>query len=118
MKYLKACLFAIGIILIVLLITSSLSYFDIINNTFKNILLVIGMIISFFISGLYIGTGCQNKGYLEGIKVGLILVLFFFLLSQFIFRDNISIWKILYYLILFILSIVGSIVGINTKKNN
>lgn len=118
MKYLKSCLWAIGIILITVLLSSSLSYFNIINNVFKNILEILGSLLGFFIAGLNIGTKSQNKGYLEGIKVGGILVVLFLVLSQLLFRDSFSIWKLLYYIVLLLLSVAGSITGINSKKTS
>lgn len=116
MKYLKSFLITLAISLIIMIISSSLCYLDIINNTFNSILIIIGILLASFVGGVYIGTGCQNKGYLEGIKVGGILIIFLILLSYLGFNNSFTIIKALYYLVLFILSVIGSIVGINLKK--
>lgn len=116
MKYLKAFLITIGIFLLITLISSTLSYFNIINDTFNNILKIISIIGGTFIGGIYIGLKSENKGYLEGIKIGGIILLFMISLSYLGFDNNFNIMNIIYYLVLFIISIVGSIIGINKKK--
>lgn len=118
MKYLKVFFINIIIFLIIILVSSTLSYFNIINNTTNNILKIMSIIISNFISGIYIGLKSQNKGYIEGIKVGGITILILGILSFLFFNSKLNVLNIIYYLTIFILTIIGSIIGINKRKIN
>ena len=117
MKYLKAFSIVIIVATLITLISSSLCYRNIISNKTNDVIKIISMIIPAFISGLYIGKRSTNKGYLEGIKVGGITVLFLLMLSYLGFNNSISVIKILYYLLIFMLTVIGSIVGINKKED-
>lgn len=100
-----SCLLGISIFLTIF------NYFDIINfNTFK-ILKVITSIVSLFIGGFIIGKKSDKKGFLEGIKLGVIYVLIIFILS--ICLSNFKISKLLLYFMLILTSMLGSMFGIN-----
>ena len=116
MKYLKAFLIVLLTTILVNILFSSLCYFDIIGNTTNSVLKILSILIFSFISGLYIGIKSSNKGYLEGIKVGLITILFMILLSYLGFNDNFNMIKILYYFLILLVTIIGSVIGINKKE--
>ena len=116
MKYLKAFLIVISTTILVNIFLSSLCYFDIIRNTTNSVLKLLSILIFSFISGIYIGIKSNNKGYLEGIKVGLITILFMILLSYLGFNDNFNMIKILYYFLILLVTIIGSVIGINKKE--
>lgn len=116
MKYFKAFLIFISIFLIINLLSNTICYFSLINNLFNSLLSIISLIISSLISGLYIGLNSQNKGYLEGAKVGGIIISFMFLLSYLGFNNSFSIIGIIYYILILTLVITGSIIGINKKE--
>jgi len=115
MKYLKAFGIVIIASIVITLISSSLCYQNIISNKTNDVIKIIAIIMPAFISGLYIGKNSTNKGYLEGIKVGSITVLFLLMLSYLGFNNGFSITKVIYYLLIFMLTVIGSIVGINKK---
>lgn len=69
-----------------------------------------------FILGIFLGKKTNKKGYLEGLKIGLIITLILFMLNL-IFYRSISLNTFIYYLIIVIGSIFGSMLGINLKKN-
>jgi len=116
-KYLKALLYIFIPLLIFTSILSILYYFNIISDTTLNILKLITTAISLLIGGIYIGNKANKKGYLEGLKVGLIIIFLLFIISYLAFDKSINIKASIYYLILLAFSIIGSMIGINKKKN-
>lgn len=113
MKYLKAYLLFIIIVIISTLIFSSLSYIDIINEKINNTLSIIMLLISSIISGIYIGIKAKDKGYIEGIKIGLLNILIPTIII--IISKKINLIKIILILLIIIATTIGSIIGINKK---
>ena len=116
-KYLIGIGLILGIIILLSLITSLLNYFSIVPNSLFKWLKLIIPIISFLVGGFYIGKYTNNKGYLEGIKIGAIFVVIMFLFS--ILGFSTFKWTmLLYYIILILSSMLGAMIGINRKKEN
>lgn len=119
MKYLK-CLGYIFIPVILLgMIITLLYYFDIIGgNLFKY--LTIGIFIcSLLFGNTYLGKNSKEKGWLEGLKIGLGIAIFFFIFNFLAFDNGINIKSIIYYLIIILTSMMGAMFGIrnvNTEK--
>ncbi len=67
------------------------------------------------IFGISTGRTCEEKGYIEGIKVGSIIVSILLLLNI-IFLRVFSIKTVLYYLLIIFSFTIGCIMGINIKK--
>lgn len=108
---------SIGILLILTLsfIFNIFYYFDILSQKTFDIIKTIIPILSFFISSFILGMKSSKKGWLEGLKIGIIyLILIIFL--NLIFIHEFSISSIIYYLILLLSSVFGSMIGINKKK--
>lgn len=61
------------------------------------------------------GRGATKNGYLEGVKIGFFIVLLFFSISL-LFKEKVSVNLFIYYIILFMVPVVGSIKGINKKE--
>lgn len=117
-KYLKALLYIFIPILIFNIILSIIYYFNIINSKTLSTLNTILVTISMFIGGIYIGNKSNKKGYLEGIKISLIAVIILFIISYLAFDKGITIKSLIYYLLLIISSTLGSMIGINKKRND
>lgn len=115
-KYLKALLYIFIPILFFNLILSLLYYFNILSDKSFNILKIITTLISFIIGGIYIGKKSNRKGYLEGLKIGLIAIIIFFIISYLAFDHGITIKSSIYYLVMLATSTIGSMIGINKKK--
>ncbi len=116
-KYLNSIII-VGLWLIGLtLLLTILSYFNIANNTINNYCKIIIPIIAFLSGGWYIGKRSNKRGWLEGLKIGLISLLLFILSSLFIFNTNLAIKNIIYYFILLISTTLGSMIGINKKPS-
>ncbi len=114
MKYLKSFGIFMGFILFSITLFSLLNYNDVISNNSMMIIILILVLFSSLASGFYTGKNSKSKGYLEGVKTGLINVLVMFLFT--IIFSKIKITSILYYLLIVVLSVLGSILGINKKK--
>ncbi len=57
----------------------------------------------------------KSKGFLEGLKIGSILVFILFILNYGIYQ-NIKLTSIFYYFLLLFISMIGGMVGITRKK--
>ena len=115
MKYLKTLIFETIIYISFTLIITTLYYFDIINTNTNNILKIIIFIITFFLVGVYTSKFINKKYYLQGIKVSIINIILFLLLS-FLFKYNFNIKQILYYFLIIIITTFSSIIGGKIRK--
>ena len=75
-KYLFSILITFISIILTLLFTTTLYYFNLINHTTYNILKIILLILSLFINSFILGKKSTKKGYLEGIKLSLPIIIF------------------------------------------
>lgn len=101
-------------IIISLLILTILYNYNIINAAIFNILKLIFLLLSLFINSYILGKKAKNKGYLEGIKLSTFIILLFTIIS--LFTKNLKFKSVIYYTIIFITSLFGSMFGINKKK--
>ena len=115
MKYVKSFLLILCSLTGFALIITLFGYFNIISSNSIKYFNLVAMILSVLIGSIYLGIKSNNKGYLEGIKIGSILISILFLLSYFGFNKGISLESFIFYLIIVISSITGSIFGINKK---
>ena len=117
-KYLKSIAYILGSILLFSILIGTLSYFNLLSNNVIKVFELIAIIISMFIGGLYLGRLSNKKGFLEGIKIGIVVIVILFLLSYLGFDISFSLNTFIFYLLIFISSILGSIIGINKKSSN
>lgn len=115
-KILNSCLWFFIILVTGTLVVTLLNYFNIINSKIISIVKFILPIISMFISSYKLGKVSNKNGYLEGLKLGSIIILIFMLLV--IILDSLELKSIFYYLILLLTSAMSSMIGINKKKAN
>ncbi len=121
MKYLKnisiSLLYIIVSILVLTFITTLFSYFNIIGEKTISIFKIIIPIISLFIGGFNIGKHSIKKGWFEGFKLSsifiILLIIFEFTALDISFKSK----NLIYYLIIIISSIFGSMIGISMKKS-
>ena len=110
MKYLKTIIFETILFITLTLIITILYYFNIINNNINNIFKVIIFIITFLFTGIYTSIFVNKKYYLQGIKISVINIILFLILSI-IFRYDFNIKQLLYYILIIIIITFGSIIG-------
>lgn len=116
-KYGKRFIWTTISIIISITILTTLYYFNIINPTIYNYLKVFILLLNIFINSYILGKQTEKHGYLEGIKFSLIMITFFLIIT--LLTDvEIKLRLLLYYLIISITSILGSIVGISKKDKH
>ena len=115
LKYFKAIILTFIIILLLNIILSLLNYYSSINIDILKYIRIIIFPIAIFFGGFYLGTKINKKGYIEGLKLGLLFFIIFFIIN--ILLKNITIKNIIYYFSIIISSICGSMIGINKRKN-
>ena len=122
MKYLKklgfSFIYIIGTILLMTFIITILNYFNIISDKIISIFKILIPIFALFVGGFYIGKNSNSKGYLEGIKLGLIFSIFLLIFNFLAFNNSFKIKYLLFYLIIISSCTLGSMIGINKRKKN
>lgn len=126
MNYLKkvgiSFIYILSFIIGLTFIFTLLNYIGLLNSTTINIIKVIIPIISMFIGGFIIGKRSSKKGWLEGLKLSIIFLIILSLFNYLGLKTSISLKIFIYYLVLTISTIFGSIIGVNknelNKKNN
>ena len=103
-------------ILIMTLIITVFSYFNIMSHEVISIFKILFPIISILVGGIILGKNSDKKGWLEGLKLSIIFLIIMLLFNYLGLNNKLEFKNILYYLILIISCIVGSMVGINKKK--
>lgn len=114
-KYLKIFTISILSILLTQFILILLYYFDILSSNTYNIVKIILLIATLFFNSLILGKKAESKGYLEGIKFSLFIIISFTILSL-LTSTTISSKTFLYFLIITITNILGGMIGINKKE--
>ena len=94
------------------------NYINLINIKIVTAFSYITPFISFFIGGLLLGKTSINKGWLEGIKFGLIIIILSFIFNYLAFDQGFNISNIILYIITLISSLIGSMIGINLKNSD
>ena len=110
----KSFIYIILSILIMTFIPTALNYFNIINNNILNIINFIIILFSLALGGFVIGTNSAKNGWLKGLKIGIIFVIIT-LIFNLIFIHNINLKDLIFYFLLIISGIIGSMFGINYK---
>lgn len=116
LKYLKSLIYILVPMFILNIIVSIFYYFNIVSNDVVNYLKLFIVAFSMLLGGIYIGTKASKNGWLEGLKVGLEVVIILFVISYLAFDQGINIKTLIYYFILLSSSMLGSMVGINKRK--
>ena len=113
-KILQSLLTFFIILLVGTLILTILNYFSILSPKIISILKLILPLSAIFTSGYRIGKQSEKKGYIEGLKIGTIIILIF--LTLVLLLDKFTIKSLIYYFILLLTSILSSMIGINQKN--
>ena len=120
MKNLKTTLkygvISILTIFVLLFLVGTLYYFDIISSGTVNYLRLFIILSVLFGTSFVLGKNTKKNGYLEGMKFGIFDILIFLIISVIFFRSDFKLRIILYYIILLITSVLGSMIGINRSN--
>ncbi len=119
MNYLKkigvSMIFTISIYLLLLLLLTLFSYLNIIKGTTLTTLKLVIVIVSLFIGAFILGKKMNKKGWLEGIKFGIIILIVLNIINL-IFYHHYNIGSIIYNLILLFTTTLGSMIGITKNR--
>ena len=120
MEYLKkigkSLLYTTLIIVIATFFITFLNYFNIINSKIVAIMQIMIILIATFVGGYLMGKVSKQKGWIEGIKLGGIIIVILALFNYLGLQQKFLPIQIIYYLILMISTTLGSMIGINRKK--
>lgn len=116
-KYGLRLIYTIISILLSLFLITTLYYFNIINGTTYSILKIVIILLNIFISSFILGKKATSKGFLEGIKLSVIIIPIFIILAL-LTNEVLKLRVIIYYIIILITSTFGSMVGISRKKES
>lgn len=114
---LKSFGIGLGIMLVSTMLLTILNYFNLFTGSFFSILKFLIPLISLFIAGTLFGKQSKQKGWLEGLKLSMIFLLCFTILQWLVIKEPFQFGNLVYDLILMIVTIFGSMIGINLKAN-
>lgn len=112
-SYLKIMIIPIGAFLI---IPFMLALFNLFGVGINKIVLIIISALIMLVSGFMIGKKSLKKGFVSGLILGVSFILFLTIIGLF-FKLEWNIGRVVYYVILIMSSMLGSIIGINKKKS-
>ena len=93
------------------------NYFNILGDKILEIFKILIPILSIFIGGFKFGKTSKNKGWLEGLKLGLVFIIFIIIFNFLALDREFQLKNILFYIILISSCMLGSMIGINKKKS-
>ena len=114
----KSLSISILLFLILTLVVTTFNYFNLLSINGINISKIIIPIISVLSGSFYMGTKIKNKDWLEGIKLSSLIILILLIIDLLVFKNSFEIKNLIYYIIILVSSMVGSMIGINKKKKN
>ncbi len=113
-KYILSMFYTLSTIILLHLINTIIYYFNLLSPTTYNIIKIFLLLLSFFINSFFLGRKTLKKGYLEGIKLSLPILIIFLLIT--LLTKSFKLKVLLLYFIIIITSSFGSMLGISTKK--
>ena len=117
-KYGEVFLLVLVLLAFFSMLVTLFGYFNILSEKVTQLFILFSTMLTLFLGGIYLGKKCEKKGWFEGIKIGILMVVFFFLISYLGLDQGINLKSFLYYIILIASSMLGSMLGINRKEEN
>lgn len=116
-KYLKTFIRMTIEVIVVTLILSLLSYFNILSDKIYKYMELLFMVLILYFNGIRLSNTSNKYSFLEGIKIGGVAVITFILLNM-IFEHEFNINLLIYYLIIFLLPVLGSMKRSSQNKKS
>lgn len=110
-KYIKSLIIFLSSIVTIPIF---LTIFNLLKLKTNRIMIIIIGAILMFIMGLIMGKKSESKGYLNGLLLSVISILILLIISL-IFKFPLNINTLIYYIILILATVFGSMLGINKK---
>ena len=118
MKYLLKTLGYYAIFIVLITFICSLLNLVGVNSTITNLLLFIFNILAFFILGFKNGKKVTSKGYIAGLKMSGLFILVLIIINLFTAKKILALATIIYYIVLILAGVAGSMMGINKKESS
>jgi len=112
----KSLLYTFSTVLIGILIITVLNYLNVFSIKLVSISKIFILVLSIFVGSFLLGIKSDKKGYLEGIKYGIIVSIILAILNMIIYH-NFELKDLILYTIIIICSCLGSMVGITKHKD-
>ena len=106
-KYIKSYLSVVIQVLIITLILSLFSYLDFISNKVYGYLELISVLLILYFNGKILGNRKDTYSFLEGVKLG-IFVLLILILINLLFVHTFNSRLLIYYIMIILIPILGS----------
>ena len=110
--------YTLGAFLILTFILTMFSYVDVFSLNVVSFFQLFIPIISLLIGGYIIGKRSKSNGWLEGLKFSILFLVMLLLFNYLGLGIAPKLKNIVFYIIIIISSILGSMIGINRRKNN
>jgi putative membrane protein (TIGR04086 family) len=112
----KSLLYTFSTILIGVLIITVFNYLNVFSIKLVSISKIFILVLAIFVGSFLLGIKSDKKGYLEGIKYGIIVSMILAILNMIIYH-NFELKDLILYTIIIICSCLGSMVGITKHKD-
>jgi len=112
----KCLLYTFSTILIGILIITILNYLNVFSIKLVSIFKILILVLAIFIGSFLLGIKSNKKGYLEGIKYGIIVSIILATLNLIIYHEF-ELKDLILYIIIITCSCLGSMVGITKHKD-
>ncbi len=109
--------FILGSLFGLTLFFTFLNYINLIGMKTLSIIEIIIPLFSLFLGGFYIGKKSQKKGWLEGLKLSGVFLIILILFQYLGLHIHFSVKTILFYILIIVSCIFGSMLGINKKAS-
>ncbi len=116
-NYLKGLVWTTVLLLLLSLWVSLFYYYQILSSSGLRYAYLIVPLISVLSGGFVVGRNSKEKGFLEGLKVG-IIYLGIVILCGLLFHTTFNFHFLIYSILLLLTTMLGSMIGINFKKRN
>ena len=113
----KSLLISFILILILTFVITLFNYIGLFSLNIVNIFSYIIPFVSFFTGSFILGKKSINRGWFEGLKLGLICIFLLFIFNFLAFDEGYSISNIILYIIVLVSNVLGGMIGINRKKD-
>ncbi len=117
-KYILPIIYTMVIIIVGSFFTNLFYYFNITSTKINNVLLCLISIAAIFVGSLFFAKNMKQRGIISGLIYFTFWLIIMLLLSLTAFNANFSFISVIYYVILLAFSLLGGIIGKNTKEEN
>lgn len=113
---LKNLAYTLSSIIVVVFVLNIFYYFNLFGDKLMNIFMVMSSLICFLIGGRSFSKNNKSKGFISGLKIGLIYSVIFLILTLIFFSNNFKLFNVIYYILIIISTMFGGMLSNYTKE--